>query len=241
MPIVERVGQVRFRAKLRRPAARALLAAAVVAVGGAGAAGPVPDALVPYRVVADGIPEPVASGAGDAARGRALVAARDPANCVLCHAVPDAAIPFAGDLGPSLAGVGARLAGPQLRLRVVDNLRVNPQTIMPSYYRTDALDRVAPAYRGKPILTAREVEDRRRLARDAAMTRDESRRQSIRRRLLQGGGALVARPAGCRRAPPSATSSTFLRSRRSSPGARRDGSACASICRGSPTTGRRCR
>ena len=85
-------------------------------------------AAASYRVVGDGIPEPLSPTAGDAQRGRALVVARDAANCVLCHAVPDAAVRFAGDVGPSLAGVGARLSVAQLRLRVADNLRVNPAT-----------------------------------------------------------------------------------------------------------------
>jgi len=164
MPILHWVGRTRFRAVPMRAAARALLVAASlvaasIAADGASAADPGSVAPVPYRVAADGIPEPIGPGAGDAARGRALIAARDPANCVLCHAVPDAAIAFSGDLGPPLAGVGARLAPPQLRLRVVDSMRVNPQTIMPSYYRIDGLDRVAPAYRGRPILTAAQVED----------------------------------------------------------------------------------
>ena len=30
---------------------------------------------------------------------------------------------------------------------------------MPAYHRTEGLTRVAPAYRGKPILTAGEIED----------------------------------------------------------------------------------
>ena len=111
------------------------------------------------KVVADGIPDPVAATPGDAARGRNLVLARDPANCLLCHAIPEREVRFAGDLGPSLAGVGGRLSTPQLRLRIVDIIRLNPGTIMPSYYRVDGLSLVASAYRGKPILTAAEVED----------------------------------------------------------------------------------
>lgn len=137
--------------------AHALALSAVAVAGIAAAADPAPDAAVSYRVVADAIPEPFA--AGDAVRGRALVAARDPANCVLCHTVPEDAIPFAGNLGPPLAGVGGRLSTSQLRLRVVDTLRINPQTIMPSYYKVTELDRVAPAFRGKSILTAPQVED----------------------------------------------------------------------------------
>jgi L-cysteine S-thiosulfotransferase len=134
---------------------------AALAVGGAtaGAAGPAPSTGLPYEVVGDGIPAPLAPDAGDPMRGRALIVARDAANCVLCHAVPDPAIRFAGDVGPTLVGVGHRLTVPQLRLRVVDNLRVNPTTVMPSYYNVTGLTQVASPYVGKPILTAREVED----------------------------------------------------------------------------------
>ena len=110
-------------------------------------------------VVADGIPDPIAASPGDAARGRVLMLARDPANCLLCHAIPDPAVRFAGDIGPSLAGVGGRLSIAQLRLRVADIVRLNPATIMPSYYRVDGLSLVASAYRGKPILTPADVED----------------------------------------------------------------------------------
>ena len=110
-------------------------------------------------IVTDGMPEPLAGAHGDATRGHALVIARNPANCVLCHAVPDPAIRFSGDIGPSLAGVGRRLTASQLRLRVVDSQRLNADTIMPSYYRVDGLVNVAPAYRDKPVLSASEVED----------------------------------------------------------------------------------
>jgi sulfur-oxidizing protein SoxX len=130
------------------------MAAAIVAAAHAFAGTP-PEAV---RVVADGIPEPLAER-GDAARGRALVVARQSANCVLCHAVADPGIRFSGNVGPSLAGVGARLSQAQLRLRVVDNARLNAATVMPSYYRTQGLDRVAADYAGKPVLTAQEVED----------------------------------------------------------------------------------
>jgi sulfur-oxidizing protein SoxX len=137
----------------------ALAIATAVAAGVAAAAGSPAVALVSFRVVADGIPEPLAAGPGNAERGRALIVARDAANCVLCHALPAAAVRVAGDLGPSLAGIGARLTTPQLRLRVADNRRINPATIMPSYFRIDGLDRVLPVYRGRPILSAPEIED----------------------------------------------------------------------------------
>ena len=136
-----------------------MLAVAVATAGEIASAAEISPAIVAFRVVADGIPQPLAAGPGDIARGRALIVAREAANCVLCHAVPDASVRFAGDLAPSLAGIGGRLTVSQLRLRVADNLRVHPATIMPSYYKIDDLDRVAPAYRGRPILSAVEVED----------------------------------------------------------------------------------
>ena len=111
-----------------------------------------------YRAEGGGISAPLA-GPGDAARGRALVGARDPANCILCHGVADARVRFAGDLAPPLDGVGARLSPAQLRLRLVDSAILNPQTIMPAYYRIEGLTQVAPAYRGKTILTGQQIED----------------------------------------------------------------------------------
>ena len=118
-----------------------------------------PGAKLEVVVVGDAIPAPLGGAKGDAARGRALIVARDAANCVLCHAVTDPAVRYSGNVGPSLDGVAHRLTVPQLRLRVVDNLRVNPDSVMPGYYRTENLDRVASVYLGKPILDAGQVED----------------------------------------------------------------------------------
>ena len=66
---------------------------------------------------------------------------------------------FQGNLAPSLAGAGARWSVAQLRLRIVDGARLNPDTIMPPYYRTAGLQRVAKPFEGKTILTAEQVED----------------------------------------------------------------------------------
>jgi len=44
-------------------------------------------------------------------------------------------------------------------LRIVDASRLNPNTIMPPYYRTEGLTRVAPTYQGKPVLSAEQIED----------------------------------------------------------------------------------
>lgn len=146
------------RAHGRAPRARGSLGVAIailLAIPQVGTAGPLP----PLAVEGDGIARPLAAAPGDATRGRALLVARGAANCVLCHAVPDPEVRFPGNVGPSLAGVATRLTPAQLRLRVADNLRVNPDTVMPSYYRVDGLDRVAAEHMDKPILSAGEVED----------------------------------------------------------------------------------
>lgn len=95
---------------------------------------------------------------GDAERGRAIVLKREN-TCLLCHSGPFPDERFQGDLSPNLAGAGARWSEGQLRLRLVDASRLNPATIMPSYYRVDGLTRVGATWRGKPILTAEQIED----------------------------------------------------------------------------------
>jgi sulfur-oxidizing protein SoxX len=115
-------------------------------------------ALAPYAIVGDGIPASLTGSPGDAARGRALVQDRA-STCLLCHSGPFAENKFQGDLAPDLAGVGQRFSESQLRLRLVDASHLNAATIMPSYYRVDGLNRVGQNFRGKPILSAAEIED----------------------------------------------------------------------------------
>ena len=95
---------------------------------------------------------------GDVTRGRALLADRT-STCILCHSEPFPEAKFQGDLAPSLGRAGSRWSEGQLRLRLVDASRLNPATIMPSYYRVEGLVRVGPAWRGKPILSAEQIED----------------------------------------------------------------------------------
>jgi sulfur-oxidizing protein SoxX len=109
-------------------------------------------------VVGDAIPASLTGALGNATRGRALVVERS-STCILCHGGPFPEQKFQGDLAPNLAGVGGRWSAGQLRLRLVDASRLNATTIMPSYYRVDGLDRVGPAWRGKPILSAEQIED----------------------------------------------------------------------------------
>jgi sulfur-oxidizing protein SoxX len=116
-------------------------------------------ALVPYRIVGHEIPTPLTDTPGNPDRGR--LAVRDIANatCLICHKIPIAGEPDQGEIGPSLDGVGSRYTTGELRLRLVDPKVINPDTIMPSYYRVDGLNRVLEQYRGRPIYTAQQIED----------------------------------------------------------------------------------
>ena len=138
---------------LARSRAHIVLIAAFALPAMAGA-----QALVPYKVVGDGIQESLTGTPGDAARGRALVLDRA-TTCVLCHSGPFPETRFQGDLAPDLAGSGNRWTTAQLRLRLVDASHFNGNTIMPSYYRIDGLQRVGRNWSGKPILTAAQIED----------------------------------------------------------------------------------
>ena len=104
----------------------------------------------------DSLDTPLASS-GDAARGKEVFLAREGGHCVLCHAIPG--VQLAGDVGPPLAGVGARLSRGQIRLRIADITRVNPRAAMPTFHRVERLTRVAPQYAGKPVLAGQQVED----------------------------------------------------------------------------------
>lgn len=133
-----------------------LLALALVACPAAAQQAAPP--AVPH-VIDDTIPRSLTGQPGSAARGRAIVASRSVGLCLLCHSSPIAEERFQGDLAPSLAGAGSRWSEGQLRLRIVDGARLNADTIMPAYYRTEGLHRVARTFEGKTILSAAQVED----------------------------------------------------------------------------------
>jgi sulfur-oxidizing protein SoxX len=134
---------------------RLALAGALLASGGASTVA----ALESYAIVGDAIPIPLGGRVGNAARGEALVRDRERGNCLICHQGADPSEPFQGTIGPPLGGVGARLEPGQIRLRLVDASTLNPQTVMPPYFRTENLHDVAPSFRGKPALSAQEIED----------------------------------------------------------------------------------
>ena len=107
----------------------------------------------------DSIPASLTGAKGDPARGRAIVANRQVGLCLLCHSGPFPEERFQGNLAPDLTAVGARFSEGQIRQRIVDPTKVNPQSIMPAYYKSEGLTRVAPAFRGKTVLTPEQIED----------------------------------------------------------------------------------
>jgi L-cysteine S-thiosulfotransferase len=115
--------------------------------------------FAPYVIENGAIPAPLLGLSGDPARGRVIVANRQKGLCLLCHSGPIPEERFQGDLAPSLAGAGSRSTEGELRLRMVDSRRVNPESVMPAYHAGEGLTRVGQAFAGKPILTAQEIED----------------------------------------------------------------------------------
>lgn len=110
-----------------------------------------------FEVRGDGIPAPLAAP-GDAQRGLAIASSRQQGLCLLCHSAPIDER-FQGNLAPALAGVASRLSQAQLRLRLVDSRRVQPDSTMPPFHSTEGLNRVGAAWQGKPILDAQQIED----------------------------------------------------------------------------------
>lgn len=148
----DRIATAALRARpVRRAAAAAVLAGCVPLAAA--------QAVAPYVVAGDAIPQPLAGAAGDAQRGRAIVANRQLGLCLLCHPAPIPEERFQGNLAPDLAGVGTRLSTGQLRLRVADPRRVNPDSFMPSFHSERNPSRIGAAWAGKPILSAQQVED----------------------------------------------------------------------------------
>ncbi len=102
---------------------------------------------------------PLTALPGDAVRGRAIVASRQSGLCLLCHSGPFPEERFQGNLAPELNGIAQRLSGGELRARIVDARRLNPDTIMPPYFSTDRLARVAGSFAGQTLLNAQQIED----------------------------------------------------------------------------------
>lgn len=92
---------------------------------------------------------------------------RGSGNCIACHQVTALEdLPFHGDIGPSLDGVADRWSEADLRGIVANAKIMFPESMMPSFYRTDGFVRPGNGYTGKavegdvqPLLTAQQVED----------------------------------------------------------------------------------
>jgi sulfur-oxidizing protein SoxX len=117
------------------------------------------DTLVAYHIVNGAIPEPLTAQPGDPEGGRRVVLDRNGGDCLVCHAMPLPQRQFHGTVGPPLDGIGSRASAGVLRLRLVDPKAINPETIMPAYYKVEGLHRVLERYRDRPILTAQQIED----------------------------------------------------------------------------------
>ncbi len=118
-----------------------------------------PPKLVSYIIKDDGIAKSLTGKAGDPKKGRKLYINRKKGNCLACHTSTDMAKePFHGNIGPSLDEVGNNLSVAELRLRLVDPKKLNPDTIMPAFYKFGKT-RVMKKWKGKTILSAQEVED----------------------------------------------------------------------------------
>lgn len=111
------------------------------------------------QVSGDAITAPLEGKSGDPDRGREIFSSRALGHCVLCHAIDGLDVDFQGDVGPALTNLGDRLTAEQIRMRIAGAQNIWPETVMPSYYRVDGLNRVGSEYKGKPALSAQQIED----------------------------------------------------------------------------------
>ena len=95
---------------------------------------------------------------GDIERGKKIFISRK-VNCLSCHEAPIIEEKFQGNFGPSLGGVGSRYNKEELRLRIIDLKSINPDSIMPSYFKKIKFERTPAEFLNRTILSAQEVED----------------------------------------------------------------------------------
>ncbi len=136
------------------------LTAAAVSLGLLLGTGALAAELVMFEIVGgESIDKSLTGQPGDPANGRKLAINRKQGNCLACHALPIPEQPFHGDIGPDLSESGSNLSEGEIRLRIVDSKVLNPDTIMPAFYRNDGFERVLKKFQGKTMLSAQQVED----------------------------------------------------------------------------------
>ena len=140
------------------------LISATAATGSTWAAPPQKIPVTPHTTIAAPLPasrhpSSLHADNGNAERGKAVFVDRATGHCLLCHSVQSLDEPSQGNIGPPLDAVASRLSETELRKRLVDSTKINPDSAMPAYYRQTGLTQVASEYAGKPVLTAQQVED----------------------------------------------------------------------------------
>ena len=94
---------------------------------------------------------------GNIERGKKIFISRK-VNCLSCHEAPIIEEKFQGNFGPSLLGVGSRYSKEEIRIRLINAKLLNPDSIMPSYFKILDYPRTQKKYLGKTILEVEEVE-----------------------------------------------------------------------------------
>ncbi len=97
---------------------------------------------------------------GDPVKGRALAINPAAGNCLACHQLPVPEHALHGTLGPPLFSLASRKTKGQIRLHLVNQRLLNPDSIMPGFYRNPRrANRVADEYWGKTLLSAQQIEN----------------------------------------------------------------------------------
>lgn len=115
--------------------------------------------MMKYMVKDGAIAKSLTGKPGNVANGRKLAINRKQGNCLACHVMPIPEQPYHGKIGPELNGVASRLSEGEVRLRIVNPKVLNPESIMPAFYRKDGFHRVLKKFKGKTMLSAQQVED----------------------------------------------------------------------------------
>ncbi len=136
------------------------LTAVAVTLGLLLGAGAQAEELVKFEIVGgERIDKSLTGQPGDPVNGRKLAINTKQGNCLACHVMPVPEQPFHGNVGPDLSEAGGNLSEGEIRLRIVDSKVLNPDTIMPAFYRNDGYERVLKKFQGKTMLSAQQVED----------------------------------------------------------------------------------